>query len=888
MALYRHVIERSIRSQGLPGAQIPRRGFLHRRPWLIGLLMGMAFLWSRPALVQAAFTEQIAIDPKAISLANSVTADPPGIMAVHYNPAGLIHMPDGKTIAMGLTFPVLKKTSYFDQDPEFEGFLGGFKDDPLDGTLGTNSHGRMYLPIANKELNFLLSTNLGLSYREEGSKWTFAFGQYAPFAVGFAHNDPDDPVRYGAQHVYRQHLVYMAPSVSCQVTDKFAWGLTVGLGQTAMGGGLDMRAPNDMVALTKVIGDATEDLEVPILSELTFPPPWFGGGVGPYDRLASFEMSMRDDFSPNFNLGLLWEPYPWLSLGSVYQSPIKVQLTGKYRFDYSDEFQRMINWFGSSPTLMMISGMLNLPTSSVPYQSGTVTSEYEFPQRVQFGLKLKPFKRLSLMGDLHWANWSVLDEDRYTFDQDIQLLQLIKVLGYTGGNRDLIMRRNFEDTWHWSLGLELQLTDWLAMRMGYEYRPTSVQMELYDSLYALPDLNFYGAGFNIRLKNDIQIDLGFGYLVNDGITIPNNSSSLLNSTDPFKPVYNPYAGLDYRQKTEVFLGSFKMTMPMEVMSDMLGHTLHLLNPFSKGPYKPKIRAKTKVSRSSTQATNLAGLKPAAPVQAPTTSRTEPPAMASPPVTAPAGTPLPGRQSYTLELAAFDSRERAQLALAYYQASGQAAEIIRAGGHWRLCLGDFPTARDAEMARDRLALFEAGVQYRATERQEPAVVPYTLEVGRYASRQRAEMAQNFYTLAGFRPDMAASRETDGSAIWNVRIGRFDTIQTALDYREDQALPEATIYPRDYDQAPEPGMPFALCLAKFKSVDRARLARDFYRSQGLAAQVQACSDGYALVIGQFSSTRMAHQYLSGLDLPEAEVVSMEGRQPLQTAVETKAGE
>ena len=95
---------------------------------------------------------------------------------------------------------------------------------------------------------------------------------------------------------------------------------------------------------------------------------------------------------------------PRISLGTVYQSPIKVQLTGKYRVDYSDEFQRMIDWFGSSPTLLMISGMLNLPVNSVPYQSGTVTSEYEFPQRLQFGLKLKPFKRLSLMADLHWAN----------------------------------------------------------------------------------------------------------------------------------------------------------------------------------------------------------------------------------------------------------------------------------------------------------------------------------------------------------------------------------------------------------------------------------------------------------------------------------------------------
>jgi len=63
------------------------------------------------------------------------------------------------------------------------------------------------------------------------------------------------------------------------------------------------------------------------------------------------------------------------------------------------------------------------------------------------------------------------------------------------------------------------------------------------------------------------------------LVVPNNGSDLLNSTDPFKPVYNPYAGLDYRQETKTYIYAFKMTMPLEVMSQMLEHTLSLLNPF---------------------------------------------------------------------------------------------------------------------------------------------------------------------------------------------------------------------------------------------------------------------------------------------------------------------
>jgi long-subunit fatty acid transport protein len=562
-----------------PNADIRCSYAFARRSWIVWMVVVLAGPWVSPAPVHATFIEQMAIDARAIALANTVTADPPGLGSIHYNPAGLSHLPEGKQVSTGLALPIVKIESHYDADPDFEGFFGGYNNDPLDGTEGTNSSGRMYLPVVNQSINFLVAPFLGMSYRAPNSRWSYAIGNYVPFGVGFAHSDAMDPVRYGAKSVYEQHFVYLAPAVSYQVTKTLSMGVAVGVGQTALGVAVDMRAPNDLVALTRVLGDATKDLEIPVVSELTLPPPWFGGGVGPYDQLASMQFDVRDDFSPNYNVGLLWEPKRWFAWGFVYQSPIKVQVTGKYRFDYTEDFQQMVNWLGSSPTLLTVSGMLNLPVGAVPYQTGTVTSEFEWPQRIQTGIKLKPFERLSLLSDVNWANWSVLKEDRFVFDQDIQLLQLVKVLGYTGGNRTLVLNREFKDTWSWSVGLEYQLTDWLTLLMGYERRPSSVSLTHFDNLYCLPDLNSYAAGFSIQLKNHVQIDLGFDYLVGDELVIPNNGSDLLNSTDPFKPVYNPYAGLDYHQQTKTYIGAFKITMPLEVMSKMLDHTLSLLNPF---------------------------------------------------------------------------------------------------------------------------------------------------------------------------------------------------------------------------------------------------------------------------------------------------------------------
>jgi|GEM_PF-888021 len=727
--------------------------------------------WGSAGTARAAFIEQMAVDARAIALGNSVTADPPGLSAIHYNPAGLHLLPEGKLFTSGLTVPFIKITSSFEADPDFDGFFGGYNDDPLSGTQGSNSSGRMYVPIVNEEVNFLVAPILGMTYRAPKSRWSFAIGNYVPFGVGFNHKDPADPVRFGAKYAYVQHLVYAAPSVSYKLTDTLSAGVTVGVGQTALGVGVDMRSPNDLVALTRVLGDATRDLEIPIVSELTFPPPWFGGGIGPYDQVASLQLSTRDDFSPNWNVGLLWEPLRWLSLGMVYQSEIKVQLTGRYRFDYTEVFQQTVDWMGSSPTLLMLAGMLKLPFNAVPYQSGTVYSEYKFPQRVQMGVKLKPFERLSLLADLHWADWSSLKEDRFVFDQDIQLLQVVRMLGYTGGDNTLVLQRDFKDTWHWSAGLEFKLTDWLSMMLGYERRPTSVNLIHWDNIYSLPDLESYCAGFSLKFKSGTQVDLGFAYLINEGLKVHNDSSDLMNSTDPFTPVYNPYAGLNYSQKTETYLASFKVTMPLEVMSEMLHDTLSLLNPFSSGKKNGAGRIHPKP--------------------------------------------------------------------------------------------DAKSALDTTHAIDQPVLlneFESGSKQGSPK--------YTVELGRFTSAERACIAKGFYLDAGLKPELRALKDENGATIWVIQVGHFDSRRRAGIYQTYHGLVEANIQP--LDQSMDLSVRYALRLGGYASLDRARMASEFYLYQGFDVRVQPAEQGFALLMGDFESEGQARAYAATYALTEAEAV------------------
>ena len=579
-------------------AFIPEETALTERLARISLLL-LAILagFSRP--VHAAFNEQIAISTKAISLGNAVTADPPGLMSIHYNPAGLSLLDDGRVFSNGFTLAHIARETGFRADPDFPGFMSTWGPDtdqadddpnsnhggpdPLDGTSGKSSGNILYVPFYGPiTLPALPAPNLGISYRDPESRWTFAYGNYAAYGGGLEHDDPDDPTRFGCHSLYLQHLVYAAPSVSYQVSDTLAVGLAVPIGQTAMGISMDQRTPNELVALTRVIGDATQDLEIPVLSELTFPPPWLGGGLGPYEHNTSLKLDMRDNFSPSINLGILWSPSRWFSWGLTYQGETESELSGDYTFTYSEQFQRTVRWNASSQYTLQGAGMLALPTNPVSHQSGAVTTIQRFPQRVQTGIMLRPVRRLKLLFDVNWAQWSVIQEDRIEFDQRIQLLQLAKILGYTGGETTMVIDRRLKDTWHWSAGAELEVTDWLKLRCGFEHRPSSLNPDLFDALYFLPENDFFGVGAGITLDNGVEIDLGLGWVLAEKVNLPNNSSSNLNSTDFTNIVYNPYAGLDYEQDTNIYIASVNVTMPFEIQIEALDHQKEIFRKVAGG------------------------------------------------------------------------------------------------------------------------------------------------------------------------------------------------------------------------------------------------------------------------------------------------------------------
>lgn len=516
---------------------------------------------------RAAFNESMAIDTKAISLANTVTADPPGTGSIHYNPAGLSLMGDGAYITMGLIPVHIKKTGTFSADTNnvgFHDFTGDKIEDPLAGRETEMSSPQMFVPLLNDTSDMLLGPIFGLSYRKPGSRWTFGYTTYAQYGGGWKYGD-DDPSAFGGKSVYVQHLIYGAPAVSYRVNNNLSLGATFAIGQSVMGVKMDARAPNEIVNITKILGDATKDMSNPIF-DVTVPLPLFGGGMGPYDYIGTLEFNIRDDFSPSYILGALWEPWDWLSLGLCYQSAIKSHMSGRYTWTYSEDWQRMVAWSGSTAVMQIASMIFDLPYNVEAKQSGTVTANLEFPQIINFGIKVTPIKRLSLLAELHWAEWSSIQEDNIRFDQKIQLLQMAKFMGYTEGDYNVKLTRKFKDTLNWGVGIEFQALDWLQLRAGYENRTSSTLDRYYDLLYALPTMDYFGAGMGIKWKS-IDIDLAIGYMKSRPHKIEAGTSSNMSSYILGDGFNNPYRGLNYEEDMAIYMGSIKATMPLDLVLD---------------------------------------------------------------------------------------------------------------------------------------------------------------------------------------------------------------------------------------------------------------------------------------------------------------------------------
>jgi long-subunit fatty acid transport protein len=508
---------------------------------------------------EAQMTQNLTLHPKALALGNAVTADPPGIMAIHYNPAGL-------TKLEGRQLEVVLMNIYLDIDADFfapEGYeifgIDGLETDPMTGkqrdpVANTHSHTNnvaLYLPgfgILRAPPGPAVAPSAGISITPPGSKLTFGNAFFLPMAAGF-YRDKDDPGRYMPQATALQRTTYLSPTVGYKINDEWAVGAGIHISHMGLAADQYMRAPNLLLGVAETLQTAfnCESGNEPL-------QPWLalcGGNIGPWDDIGVLSLNLQETVSPTYALGVLWEPTDWFSWGASYTSEADMNMKGTFEIQYTDDWSGFWQRLNNSVLGAISSAILSLP-SGAPREAGNVSMDLTYPQHFQTGVSVDVHPKLTVNVDVGWTDFKQWDAFNLRFDRNLEFLGAARILSTNATQNTLSLPLGFTDQWNWGFGLEFHATERLDLRAGLEIRDSVIPDDQRQILAPFGGANLYSVGMGYRWDRDTEIDLNLSYLQSIE-TIPANGSCNLNCDNITNIIYNPYAGLDVKTSLRAVL-----------------------------------------------------------------------------------------------------------------------------------------------------------------------------------------------------------------------------------------------------------------------------------------------------------------------------------------------
>lgn len=515
-------------------------------------------------------------NPKALALGNAVTADPPGIDSIHFNPAGLAKI-KGRQRQVKLLVAHMELESEFgepelpndrtketwyclmnkvdpcpagSQDPGTVDLAYG--SDPVANKSVTSGDPVLMLPFAGLvDIPLMAVPTGGIAFEDASNGWTFGTAVYTPEGVGYTRGE-DSAGSYQGIRVGVTRLTYFSPSIAIQVSEELSIGAGINFSYQGLGIETNFRAPltttKFLESLNNALDEIGSDEELAILQ--------------PYDTVGLLEMEMDDYLSVGFNFGILWEPKDWLAFGFSYRSESTSDLSGDFTMTNTDEFLHTTEGLHELGLDVLLGALFDgAPFNATRVESGSVELEYITPQTINFGTSIKVLPNLKVNLDARWIEYSVWDTLEFKFDTasgNVDYLTLASIVNRLSGVGDyadpdeMRIRREYEDSWSLALGVEYQFNDNLVLRFGYEPRTTSVPDDKTDLLFPITDADLYTTGFGWQFSKTTRIEGAFGYLYSDSNTAAGESSNA-NSNIEGDVVYNPYFSIPFENKTTAYL-----------------------------------------------------------------------------------------------------------------------------------------------------------------------------------------------------------------------------------------------------------------------------------------------------------------------------------------------
>ena len=514
----------------------------------------------------------LSVDIRSLSMGNAVTADPPGISAIHFNPAALTKIEGLQTDVQGIlaNFDIKRE---FSVPPGYNVF--GYSDDPMvcndgpevssdlctdfKGTVsGDVEYVSLYVPVLKKMVDLgegfpLAAPTAGIAYNPPGSKTTFATAMYAPLVAGFGAEN-GNPSNYMGQQVALERITYLSPSIAYEVNDHLSVGACVGMSYQAIGLKTDLRFPNELIGMLRMIDEVVctpfkENSDI-ITDILLLGMCNTEEGMNPFGRFGQMQLALEQSLSPSYNLGVLWEPTEDFSFGMVYQSAAKMRLKGKYHIDNAKAPRELIKGLMSSPTGQILAAILGFPNAVPASESGLVSMDFEYPAHFQAGIKYKLLPDLQVNFDVGWTDYKAWDKFKFEFDRQISALKIAKLLSENIGDTSLALPMEFTSPWSFGIGVEYSATDRLKLRAGYEPRSSAIPDGRRNTMIPINNAQLFGLGVGYRFDAETDLDLSIGFLRSKD-NIPANSSCLSNCTGVNNILLNPYAGLNVKTDTKI-------------------------------------------------------------------------------------------------------------------------------------------------------------------------------------------------------------------------------------------------------------------------------------------------------------------------------------------------
>lgn len=309
-----------------------------------------------------------------------------------------------------------------------------------------------------------------------GEKFGFAFGGYSPMAADITFTED------GAQ---RYTLIDSSIFT-------YAFGATVAwqpVPAFSVGAGVSWQ-----------IFRAAERLKV---STSLFPNS--DGSDRPEDDVM-VQIDTWDVGTPGFNLGILVEPTPWMSIGLSLTPPTRFKSVGSASLDFT----------GHS---------LESVVSQVVIDDDRVALNIDLPLIFRWGIAIRPWEHTEIELAGNYETWSSL--------QDILVEDIDVSIGLGSASVDvpseIALPAGFRDSYSLRLGMESQVHDHVAVRSGIAWErsaltPQNVSASLVDTskVYIAT-----GAGFSV-LKDRLLIDVGAGWMFYEDLEIRDSAVKNIN------------------------------------------------------------------------------------------------------------------------------------------------------------------------------------------------------------------------------------------------------------------------------------------------------------------------------------------------------------------------